>query len=181
MIDEKKLIEDIEKEIEFSMKCNMPAMVAGMRQIASIIENQPKIGEWIPCSEQLPEDGYGQTFLLTVKDGKETIVTFAKYQPKYRRFNLTGARSYWKPVAWMPLPEPYNPGMIRKQTNADRIRNMDDEELAELLYSLQYCDEKLNFCGNNKECDDILDGGGTVTDEMCKQCLFWWLQSEVEE
>ena len=174
MIDEKKLIEEFDKKL-YAMQ------IVPMREVIKIIKEQPKIGEWIPVSERLPEDGYGQTFLLTVKDGKETIVTFAKYQPKYRRFNLTGARSYWKPVAWMPLPEPYNPGMIRKQTNADRIRNMDDEELAELLYSLQYCDEKLNFCGNNKECDDILDGGGTVTDEMCKQCLVWWLQSEVEE
>lgn len=56
LIDADKLIEDIEKEIEFAMKCNMPAMVAGMRQIASVIEEQPKIGEWIPCSERLPDE-----------------------------------------------------------------------------------------------------------------------------
>ena len=58
MIDEKKLIEDIEKEIEFAMKCNMPAMVAGMRQIASIIEEQPKICEWIPADESPRNNNY---------------------------------------------------------------------------------------------------------------------------
>ena len=89
MIDEKKLIEEFDKKL-YAMQ------IVPMREVIKIIKEQPKVGEWIPVSERLPEDGYGQTFLLTVKDGKETIVTFAKYQPKYRRFNLTGARSYWR-------------------------------------------------------------------------------------
>ena len=85
MIDEKKLIEDIEKEIEFAMKCNMPAMVAGMRQIASVIEEQPKIGEWIPCSERLPEmhredmEAEGEYYMISnpviVTDGKQIYIS----------------------------------------------------------------------------------------------------------
>ena len=91
MIDEKKLIEDIEKEIEFAMKCNMPAMVAGMRQIASIIENQPKIGEWIPCSERLPvESG---TYIVNAIENHIVHVTFAKWMPRMKRWDLTGSRS----------------------------------------------------------------------------------------
>ena len=107
MIDEKKLIEDIEKEIEFAMKCNMPAMVAGMRQIASVIENQPKIGEWIPCSERLPEES--GTYIVNAIENHIVHVTFAKWMPRIKRWNLSGNRSYWKVTAWMPLPEPYRP------------------------------------------------------------------------
>ena len=101
MIDEKKLIEDIEKEIEFAMKCNMPAMVAGMRQIASIIENQPKTGEWIPCSERLPEkEG---KYLVTLD--KWNIVSFADFK------NLKYNPHFNAPViAWQPLPEPFKEG-----------------------------------------------------------------------
>ena len=150
MIDEKKMIEEFDKKL-YAMQ------IVPMREVIKIIKEQPKVGEWIPVSERLPEDGYGQTFLLTVKDGKETIVTFAKYQPKYRRFNLTGARSYWKPVAWMPLPEPYRPQGARKHFNADKIRAMSDEELAEFL---------ANFAWDN---------------EPTKEETYEWLQSEVEE
>ena len=107
MIDEKKLIEDIEKENEFAMKCNMPAMVAGMRQIASVIEEQPKIGEWIPCSERFPNEG--GTYVVNAIENHIVHVTFAKWMPRMKRWNLTGSRSYWKVTAWQPLPEPYRP------------------------------------------------------------------------
>ena len=164
MIDEKKLIEEFDKKL-YAMQ------IVPMREVIKIIKEQPKIGEWIPVSERLPEDGYGQTFLLTVKDGKETIVTFAKYQPKYRRFNLTGARSYWKPVAWMPLPEPYRPQGARKHFNADKIRAMSDEELAEFLMKDMPCDLDTTRC-------DVYCIDGT---QNCKKCIMDWLQSEVEE
>lgn len=163
MIDEKKLIEEFDKKL-YAMQ------IVPMREVIKIIKEQPKVGEWIPVSERLPEDGYGQTFLLTVKDGKETIVTFAKYQPKYRRFNLTGARSYWKPVAWMPLPEPYRPQGARKHFNADKIRAMSDEELAEFLMKDMPCDLDTTRC-------DVYCIDGT---QNCKKCIMDWLQSEVE-
>ena len=164
MIDEKKLIEEFDKKL-YAMQ------IVPMREVIKIIKEQPKVGEWIPVSERLPEDGYGQTFLLTVKDGKETIVTFAKYQPKYRRFNLTGARSYWKPVAWMPLPEPYRPQGARKHFNADKIRAMSDEELAEFLMKDMPCDLDITRC-DDYYCDRT---------QNCKKCIMDWLQSEVEK
>ena len=120
MIDEKKLIEDIEKEIEFAMKCNMPEMVAGMRQIASIIENQPKIGEWIPCSERLPEmhredmEAEGEYYMISnpviVTDGQQIYI--AEYEDdmdyRYGWYSL-GGEGYDNIIAWQPLPEPYRP------------------------------------------------------------------------
>ena len=46
MIDEKKLIEDIKK-------CDMYDWHT--EEVLSMVEEQPKIGGWIPCSERLPE------------------------------------------------------------------------------------------------------------------------------
>lgn len=127
MIDEKKLIEDIEKEIEFAMKCNMPDMVAGMRRIASIIENQPKIGEWIPVSERLPNDRDNRFYMCTVENHEEDPPMFCQYEEQYgfgfwndiydehtlgfvdSEFKTNEELGYEKVVAWMPLPEPYQP------------------------------------------------------------------------
>lgn len=54
-----------------------------------------------------------------------------------------------------------------KQTNADRIRAMSDEELAEFMYSsdIPWCDDKICREGDNR----------------CRECFKKWLQSEVEE
>ena len=69
----------------------------------------------------------------------------------------------------------------KNQTNADRIRHMSDEELAELLYSFQNLEDKVKFCKNKDVCNDILDDGKEIPDNMCKECLIKWLQSEEEE
>ena len=69
----------------------------------------------------------------------------------------------------------------KPQTNADRIRAMSDEELADILYSFQNLEDKVKFCMNKDSCTDILDGGDVIPDDMCKQCLLEYLQSEVEE
>ena len=55
-----------------------------------------------------------------------------------------------------------------KQTNADRIRNMSDEELANTLSNS--CLEVMHI----GECPNV-DGVG-----MCKKCISEWLQSEAE-
>lgn len=125
MIDEKKLIEDIEKEIEFAMKCNMPDIVAGMRQIASVIEEQPKIGEWIPCSERLPDDRDNRFYMCAVENHEEDPPMFCQYEEEYgfgfwndiydehtlgfvdSEFKTNEELGYEKVIAWQPLPEPY--------------------------------------------------------------------------
>ena len=55
----------------------------------------------------------------------------------------------------------------RKQTNADRIRSMSDEELAEFLLHFQHCDI----------CDEQLEMCCT---EQCTKNIVKWLQSEAE-
>ena len=63
-------------------------------------------------------------------------------------------------------------GMNLKQvkTNADRIRNMSDEELAEFLAYNAYCEE----------CYVKKDDSCCYTDATCKQKHLEWLQSETE-
>ena len=51
-------------------------------------------------------------------------------------------------------------------TNADRIRNMTDEELAEYLGNIHYCPAPYPTCDLTKE---------------CKECWLKWLRSPVEE
>lgn len=53
-------------------------------------------------------------------------------------------------------------------TNADRIRNMSDEELADILFNS--CLEVMHI----GECPSVDDLG------VCKKCILDWLQSEAE-
>ena len=62
---------------------------------------------WIPCSERLPEEA--GTYLCTCADAGRLMVTMIKWQPRMKSWSLTGARTYWKVIAWKPLPEPYQP------------------------------------------------------------------------
>lgn len=55
-----------------------------------------------------------------------------------------------------------------KQTNADRIRNMTDEELADTLFASCLEIMKLEECTNTDNCG------------VCKRCVLDWLQSEAE-
>lgn len=68
-----------------------------------------------------------------------------------------------------------------RMTNADRIRFMSIDDLVELFYSFHNLEDKVKFCKNKPECDDILDSGKDIPDDMRKKCLAEWLQSEVEE
>lgn len=64
-----------------------------------------KDNDWIPVEERLPEEA--GTYIINALAGERNIVTFAKWQNRYKRFDMTGARTYWKIIAWCPLPEPY--------------------------------------------------------------------------
>lgn len=69
------------------------------------LEQDEKENGWIPVSERLPEAS--GTYQVTCMDGRIYRSTYTKFQCKLKRWELTGARSYWKVIAWMPLPKPY--------------------------------------------------------------------------
>lgn len=62
-------------------------------------------------------------------------------------------------------------------TNADRIRAMTNEELAQLLY----CSDSLGWCHNLPECGELLNTEECIPEEKCIGCLLSWLQQPVRE
>lgn len=89
-----------------------------------------KKGDWIPCSERLPEEdlwtGMGKQFsnsvLMTMYDkNDEDLIVDYGHTTDGEWYSET-ADEYiesiadWKVVAWMPLPEPYK-GEIKNETN----------------------------------------------------------------
>lgn len=134
MIDEKKLIEVINNKIEMLGKGEVSRtdedVAIGLKAALALIDEQEKIGEWISCSERLPEE------LEPVN------VTWVNHEPepyysdiKEMKFVATGVlyrnQWYWystycvdllaeygnsepdkvdkavEIIAWSPMPEPY--------------------------------------------------------------------------
>ena len=66
----------------------------------------PAQPEWIPWdSGRFPEES--GTYTVTAYDGATKRVTYAKYQKRLKRWELTGARAYWRVLAWMEKPKPW--------------------------------------------------------------------------
>lgn len=59
-------------------------------------------------------------------------------------------------------------GCDSRKTNADRIRSMSDEELADVLFDSCLEVMELEECTNTDNC------------VVCKRCVLEWLQSEAE-
>ena len=99
---EQKKCEHIDKDYIFGSG----DIVNGLDMAMEIIRKHMNAG-WIPVSIRMPEKA--GTYIINVLDGERDIVTFAKWQNRYKRFDMTGARAYWRIIAWRPLPEPYRP------------------------------------------------------------------------
>lgn len=66
-----------------------------------------------------------------------------------------------------------------KQTNADRIRAMNNTELAAYLYSLD--DVGVGFCLDKGRCMEESDEDVVIpTDDDCMACMIAWIQSPAE-
>lgn len=80
--------------------------------------------------------------------------------------------------AWRPLPAPYREELMAKKriTNAERIRAMTDEELAEFLLKVNVASEPCMTDEGNCKWEDY-----PTHDKGCKDCFLEWLKSEVKE
>ena len=77
------------------------------------LSNTHAFGKWIPCSERLPTEtpgffkwqkSYSELVLITVqKNGKAHVESGIRTNGKW-----LGCDEH-EVIAWMPLPEPYNP------------------------------------------------------------------------
>lgn len=118
----------------------------------------------------------------------EIIVTMIDKKPYYEiKYNEIGSNHYsvgyssYKLENVLAWRDECFEIMTLPQTNADWIRSMTDEELAELLYSLQTEDLDGMFCKTEDKCEEMMDSGDEIPKSMCKQCLVKWLKSESEE
>ena len=69
-----------------------------------LIRNGVTVQEWLSVKDRLPEES--GMYIVTANDGHAQRVSFVQWQKKNRRWNLTGARSYWRVTHWMPMPQP---------------------------------------------------------------------------
>lgn len=128
MIDETLLIEklkkrakgheeDAEKSKYENFSCDIDELLLRLADevdaIIEVINEQPKVGEWIPCSERLPKiaDVYNVTRKIS-EDKYNFYISDSAYfdgQNTWHSDNrVNHGRKYLKDVvAWMPLPEPY--------------------------------------------------------------------------
>ena len=67
--------------------------------------NEP---HWILVTKDTPKEA--DTYMCTCSDAGRRIVTLVKWQPRTKTWNLTGARAYWKVIAWCKCPGPYKEG-----------------------------------------------------------------------
>lgn len=146
-----------------------------MEMAITALKNQPG---WIPVSERLPEKSYG--CLVTVMDFEPLTQTdFENILPYFVGYdghgwnNADGETIPFEVIAWMPQPEPYRESEPHKQTNADRIRSMTDEELAEFIARNNY------DCANY--CEDAKCGCSWSCGNKDKTIALQWLQKESEE
>ena len=110
MIDEKKLIEEIKEAVnDDRYEGYVPATV--LFEVVDMIREQPAVGEWILCSERLPEERINQIthdfyeYPVTAIFGDVTDVRYYKFG--YGHWWLNGQCVDDYVVAWLPKPEPW--------------------------------------------------------------------------
>ena len=104
MIDEKKLIECMDERFKKVKDKVQNNLAEGFMQMEKLIKEQPKVGEWIPCSERLPKDS-GDVIIVT----KSSIVGVGSYFEDGKNWVqwYSGGGIAVDVIAWMPLPAPY--------------------------------------------------------------------------
>lgn len=112
MIDENKLIKEIKKmalpltisDIRAWSDGTTQAYNEALVDVLTAIEEQPKVGEWIPVEEGLPEPSLNSVIGW---DAYRERCVFVQY---YMNDWILGNHESVKIIAWMPLPEPYAKG-----------------------------------------------------------------------
>ena len=123
MIDEKKLIEEIGEYTISVYGCDINDIIAfqtnnesksayivqGICEAIYFIEEQPKVGEWIPCSERLPEPI--RPVLVTLKNwmNDKCFVRVGRFHTDHWKTD-EGIVENSVVLAWQPLPQPFQKG-----------------------------------------------------------------------
>lgn len=97
MIDEKKLIEEL--------FCTMPREYGfePIQWFRQLIDSQPKIGEWIPCSERFPKKNDSYLVTWEMRATKQCFTGSSRFtNGKWETMLGT-----CEVIAWQPKPEPW--------------------------------------------------------------------------
>ena len=101
---------------------NLPPTIDRADAVDAIKELPPAQPGWIPWdSGRFPEES--GTYTVTAYDGDKRRVTYAKYQKRLKRWELTGARAYWRVLAWQPQLQPWEGGQD-EQNRTDKGRSL---------------------------------------------------------
>ena len=108
MIDEKKLIDEI-KSLEST---DDPMLLE--TSILSLINDQPKVGEWIPVTHEIDEESGEYMFTCQLPEEGEKVIVVDRWgyinidEQCYDGYGWYLDGGDWNDiVAWMPLPEAY--------------------------------------------------------------------------
>lgn len=119
MIDEKKLIEEIKSMVRPLLTPDGTSLFDGAIQahnktivdVLNAIEQQPKVGEWIPVEKGLPEHNraypYYEINLVTIENGNVCLGVYRSDDKEWLTRMSEGETVYsnkHKVIAWMPLP-----------------------------------------------------------------------------
>ena len=111
MIDEKKLLANLMEEIPLAENVHI---------FKDIINNQPKIGEWIPVSEGLPKER--DWYLAVFRESDTGFILIPRVAEYVGRETKITTKDYWiiidlstpveyirnlECIAWQPQPEPW--------------------------------------------------------------------------
>lgn len=103
MIDENILVNTLVKSKNYLCGCNQDII----DKVIEVIKMQPKVNEWIPIEERLPEEkglylvAYHPCYWDNVKE--DVLVGIDNFTGK----TSWSRRKYQRVIAWQSLPEPY--------------------------------------------------------------------------
>lgn len=102
MIDEKRLIEELrESNLHHASNSREEAL---LDRTIRIVKEQPKVNEWIPVEERVPEDNQA---VLTCKNKQISILIWKVEKRIWLEPKGNWWWSYCMVEKWQPLPEPY--------------------------------------------------------------------------
>lgn len=124
-----KAVQDAVEEIRQEMLCGDAISRAEVKRIVDFYKSQfdgilhvnesidklspviPKQSGWIPVSERLPKESDG-TVLITV-NGQVRTGQYSEFNNTWYKGDMGGVGGD-DPIAWMPLPAPYEGAMMRE-------------------------------------------------------------------
>lgn len=126
LIDANELIEEIQSHrmvitgLRFGKGALKDFVKRYDESILKIIDDQPTVNDWIPCSERMPKmhredmEEEGEYYMISdpvlVTDGNKMYVAEYETDDGYRYgWHSYEGEDYEGIIAWQQLPEPYRP------------------------------------------------------------------------